>query len=101
MRTREVLQGTLAIIIMPISATMLFLGMALVPFSASRGWFVCKHMAKNAAFLIPRLPGVLMELWRERAKAEAEDRMSIPMMLVLSIFAMPFIGVMLLLDDYV
>ena len=101
MKLRKFVQGVCGLTIFPLAGAMLFLGMALVPFSASRGWLVFSHMTKNAVLLLPRLPFLLWTLWTERSESSSKEKMSLPMVVLLSVFGMPFIVMLLLLDDHV
>ena len=100
MRIRRSLQQVTAVVVLPISGAVFFGALALSPFTGSRIWRVCLHVAKNTVRLLPRLPGLLQELWTDRMAAPPAKRTSLPLLLLAATVGLPFIVVLLLLDDY-
>ena len=98
---QSLMSTTLSILLLPIVAFFLLLGLALVPFSANRFRLVGRHLFRNALYLAPRVPGMLMAFWTERGNASKSDRLSLPMALMVSVLGLPFVVLLVLMDDYV
>lgn len=92
---------TLSILLLPIVSFFLILGLALVPFSANRFRLVGWHLYRNALYLFPRVPGMLLAFWNERGNESRSDRLPLPMALAVAVLGLPFVVLLVLMDDYV
>ena len=100
MKLNIVTQILFTIAIAPIFGVVLFLGMTLVPLSVSRSWRLFMHILRNSWRWLIMAPQMLWSFMNDRNDSPIEQRMSYPLTAVVVTFGLPFIAVMVLLDDY-
>lgn len=81
---------------LPSFASIFLLGLALQGHGIIR---VSIHILRNIFFLIPRLPSTIFMLWSEHSPT-AKDSNSKRYNFFLLIIGMPFLLILILLDDY-
>ena len=85
----------LGAMILPSTATIFFLGLAIYENGMLR---VFTHICKNIVFLIPRIPNTIAKIWNERHVVFSTDQLMFK--LIALIVGFPFVMLFLLLDDY-
>ena len=98
---QTMISAALSTLLLPIVAFILLLGLALVPFSANRFRLVGWHLFRNVLYLAPRVPGMLLAFWKERGNESRSNRLPLPMALLVSVLGLPFVVLLVLMDDYV
>ena len=81
--------------ILPSTATVFFLGMAVYENGLVR---VFKHVFRNIMILTPRIPNVIGQMWNERK--ELLKTKNLGFTIVVLTVGMPFLMLFVLLDDY-
>ena len=85
----------LGALILPSTATAFFLGLAVYENGIIR---VFSHVSRNIILLAPRTLHVLKQMWSERKELLSTDQLVFNVIIL--IFGMPFIALLVLLDDY-
>lgn len=81
--------------ILPSTATVFFLGMAVYENGIVR---VFKHVFRNLMILTPRVPSVIGQMWNERK--DLLNTKNLGFTIVVLVAGMPFLMLFVLLDDY-
>jgi hypothetical protein len=100
MRGIKILQVILSIMVIPISITVLLLGMVVVPLFTAKSWDVFIHMFKKCKRFFPQISVAFWKLWNAKEEVSVESKMSLSMMFIVSVVGLPFISILLFLEEF-
>ena len=100
MKGTTLLQGILAVMVIPISILVLMVGMVIVPIYTPNKWPLFVHMFKKLKAFMPQLMVAFWRVWNHRDSDYAQQQMSLSMMLVISVVGLPLIAMLLFVEEF-